>query len=222
MTELNARGASFERWQVKASFLDPKTWLFSFLASANSTILASTGAFLPTIVKEFGYDEVHAQLFTIIPYACAFIAMIVIGVLSDHFRLKSWFIMGSLTSCAVGLIVLLATTGKAAGMLGASLLVMGAYPSAVMQIAWIQINFCGNTKRAVSWGVAAIFGQGLSMSGAQIYTTPPRFFKGHGVLLMFVVVGLVSTFAARTIMAKENKRRDEELEPVCSARRGPS
>lgn len=208
---LNSSGASFERWQIKASLLDPKTWLLSILAGANSAILASTGAFLPTIVKEFGYDKVHAQLFTIIPYACAFISMIIIGVLSDRFRSKSWFIMGSLTSCAIGLIILLATTGKETGMLGASLLVMGAYPSAVMQIAWIQITFCGNTKRATSWGLAMIFGQGLSMSGAQIYTTPPRFFKGHGVLLGFVAIGLMATFAARTIMVKENERRDEEL-----------
>lgn len=209
--ELHVRNATFQRWQVKASLLDPKTWLLSLLSAVNSTMLASTGAFLPTIVKEFGYSKVQAQLFTIIPYACAFVAMIVVAVLSDRFRIKSWFIIGSLTSSAVGLIILLATTGKQAGILGASLLVMGAYPSAVLQITWIQITFCGNTKRAVSWAVAMIFGQGLSMSGAQIYDSPPRFFKGHGILLGFVVLGLVSTFAARVVMARENRCRDEEI-----------
>ncbi len=144
--------------------------------------------------------------------------MIAVGILSDRLRNKSWFIIGSLTSCAIGLIVLMSTTGKEAGMVGTSLLVMGAYPSAVLQIAWIQITFCGNTKRAVSWGMAMIFGQGLSMVGAQIYTTPPRFFEGHGTLLGFIVMGLVSTIAARGVMAKANRRRDEELTE--SAQRG--
>lgn len=209
-TGLHSSGATFQRWQIKASLLDVKTWLLSLLAGANSTLLAATGAFLPTIVKGFGYDNVDAQLFTVIPYACAFVTMLVVAILSDRFHIKSWFILGSLTCSGIGLIILLATTGKEAGMVGTSLLVMGAYPSAVLQITWIQITFCGNTKRAVSWGMAMIFGQGLSMSGAQIYTKPPRFFMGHGILLGFVVVGMVSTYVARLIMIKENKRRDEE------------
>ncbi len=181
------------------------------LAGVNSTLLASTGAFLPTIIKEFGYSSVQTQLFTVIPYACAFVSMVTIGYLSDHFRKKSTFILGCLSLCATGLIILMATTGKEVGVFAACLLVMGAYPSAVLQMAWIQINFCGNTKRAMSWAVAMIFGQGLSMAGAQIYTTPPRFFKGHGILLGFVVIAMCSTVAARLTMAKANKRRDEEL-----------
>jgi MFS family permease len=208
---LNAKGAGFQPKQVRSSLLDPKTWYLAVLAGVNSTLLASTGAFLPTIIKEFGYSSVQAQLFTVIPYACAFVSMVTIGYLSDHFRNKSSFILGCLSLCATGLIILMATTGKQVGVFAACLLVMGAYPSAVLQMAWIQINFCGNTKRAMSWAVAMIFGQGLSMVGAQIYTTPPRFFKGHGILLAFVVVAMCSTVAARATMARANKRRDEEL-----------
>lgn len=174
-------------------------------------MLASTGAFLPTIVHEFGYSKIQAQLFTVIPYACAFFSMIAIGYLSDHYRSKSWFILGSLSSCTIGLIVLMSTTGKEVGIFGACLLVAGAYPAAVLQIAWIQITFCGSTKRAISWGFAMIVGQGLSMSGAQIYTTPPRFFKGHGILLGFVIMGMTSTVAARLLMSRANKHRDHEL-----------
>ncbi|KAJ9494114.1 hypothetical protein H2202_010421 [Exophiala xenobiotica] len=208
---LNDKGAGFQPKQVRNSLLDPKTWYLAVLSGVNSTLLASTGAFLPTIIKEFGYSSVQAQLFTVIPYACAFVSMVTIGYLSDHFRNKSSFILGCLSLCATGLIILLATTGKQVGVFAACLLVMGAYPAAVLQMAWIQINFCGNTKRAMSWAVAMIFGQGLSMVGAQIYTTPPRFFKGHGILLAFVVVAMCSTVAARLTMARANKRRDEEL-----------
>ncbi|KAK5482067.1 hypothetical protein LTR55_006948 [Exophiala xenobiotica] len=208
---LNDKGAGFQPKQVRNSLLDPKTWYLAVLSGVNSTLLASTGAFLPTIIKEFGYSSVQAQLFTVIPYACAFVSMVTIGYLSDHFRNKSSFILGCLSLCATGLIILMATTGKQVGVFAACLLVMGAYPAAVLQMAWIQINFCGNTKRAMSWAVAMIFGQGLSMVGAQIYTTPPRFFKGHGILLAFVVVAMCSTVAARLTMARANKRRDEEL-----------
>jgi MFS family permease len=155
---LHEAGATFQLWQVRKSLLDPKTWFLAMLAATNSTILVSTGAFLPTIVKSFGCTALRAQLFTVIPYACAFISMIVIGILSDRYRNKGFFVLGSLSSCVLGLVILLTTTSKQAGLVGASFLVMGAYPVAVLQIAWTQISFCGYTKRAISWGVAMIFG----------------------------------------------------------------
>jgi cyanate permease len=196
--------------QILASIKDPKTWLLALLAGCNSTILACTGAFLPTIIKEFGFPKVRAQLFTVIPYAVAFFAMIAIGYLSDRLRNKSYFIIASLSSCLVGTIILISSTGKAPGMIGTTLLVAGAYPASVLQIAWIQITFCGSTKRATSWGVAMIFGQGLSMSGAQIYRQPPRVFLGHGVLLGYITIGLISTVVARLLMGRENRRREAE------------
>ncbi|KAK5033049.1 hypothetical protein LTR13_007014 [Exophiala sideris] len=211
LAEYNAKSVTFESRQIVKSLLDPKTYLLALLAGCNSTLLAATGAFLPTIVVAFGYSKIQAQLFTIIPYACAFFSMLAVGYLSDFYRNKSWFIIGSLTSCAIGLIVLISSTGKHVGMFGASLLVAGAYPAAVLQITWIQITFCGNTKRAISWGLAMIVGQGLSMSAAQIYVKPPRYFEGHGILLGFVAMGMISTVAARSIMARANKQRDQEL-----------
>lgn len=195
-----------------ASVRDPKTWLLALLTGCNSTLLAATGAFLPTIVHEFGFSNVRAQLFTIIPYAFAFVSMIVVGYLSDRLKTKSTFILGGLSSCLIGLIVLISTTDRAAGMVGATLLVAGAYPASVLQIAWIQITFCGGTKRATSWAVAALFGQGLSMSGAQIYRDPPRFFLGHGVLVGFVCMGIICTWSTRIIMLRDNKARDAAIE----------
>ncbi len=203
---------TFQLWQVKASLVDPKTYFFAFVSAANATMVASAGAFLPTIVKSFGFSSVRAQLFTVIPYACAFLSMIVIAILSDRYRNKGFFILGSLASCGVGLVILLATTSKQAGILGACLLVLGAYPAAVLQIAWVQINFCGYTKRATSWAVAMFFGQGFSMLGSQIYTTPPRFVKGHATLLGLVVWGMVMTVCAQLLMHSQNRKRERELD----------
>lgn len=207
VTGMNEAGAKFKLWQVKASLLDPKTYMLALLSGTNSTLLASVGAFLLTIVKSFGFSSLETQLFTTIPYACAFFSMIIIATLSDHYRNKSLFILASLASRIVGLVILITTITKEAGIVGVCFLVLGAYPAAVLQMAWTQITFCGYTKRAVSWGVAMIFGQGFSMLGAQIYTTPPRFFKGHGTLLGLVVMGMVMTIAARMTMARANRKR---------------
>lgn len=207
----NVERPKFQTKQILLSLRDPKSWFMALLSGCNSTILASTGAFLPTIVNEFGYSKVQAQLFTVIPYACAFFSMIIVGYLSDRYRSKSWFILAALACCFIGLIILISTTGRGTGMFGACLLLTGAYPSAVMQIAWTQITFCGETKRATSWGLAMVFGQSLSMAGSQIYSDGPRFFQGHGVLLGLVTVGIVSTTALRFLMTRANKQRELEL-----------
>jgi hypothetical protein len=49
------------------------------------------------------------------------------------------------------------------------------------------------------------------MSGAQIYKDPPRFFMGHGVLIGYVIMGLVCTIVARFLMIRDNRKRDEIL-----------
>lgn len=211
LSELNEVGAGFNSSQIRKSLVDPNTYFLAFLSAANTTILASIGVFLPTIVKSFGYTAIHAQLFTIIPYGCAFVSMITIGIISDQYRNKGIFILGCLTVTLVGLIILLTTSTKEAGMAGVSLLVLGIYPAAILQMTWIQITFCGSTKRAVSWGMAMVFGQGFSLLGTQIYTTPPRFIKGHATLLGLVVWGMLSTVAAQLTMLHRNRQREKLL-----------
>jgi MFS family permease len=192
--------------------LDPKTWLFAIIAGTNSTILAASGAFLPTIIKELGYTNLQAQLLTVIPYAVAFVAMLIVGFLSDRYRNKSYFLLGSSLVILVGLVILISTTSQKAGMVGATLFVGGAYPAAILQLAWVVITFAGFTKRAMSWGVSMVFGQGFSILATQIYTNPPRFIKGHGILIGFTVASILSTLSLQVIMSRANQMRDAELQ----------
>lgn len=125
---------------------------------------------------------------------------------------KALFIAGSLGTCVAGLILLMATTSISAKMFAACLVVGGVYPAAVMQIAWVNINVCGHTKRAIAYGISQLLGQGFSMLGAQIYTDPPRYLKGHGALLAFATWGILNTCAAAVWMTHQNRKRESTLE----------
>lgn len=184
----------------------------AFLSAAASLILAAVSAFLPSIITTYGYTAVTAQLFTVIPYACAFVSINVIGILTDRFNNKGFFIFGCFSCSALGLIIQLAHPSNGVKLFGACLLVMGGYPAAVAQIAWIQVNFCGFTKRAVSWGVAMLFGQGFSMLAAQVYDGPPAYVKGHAVLLGFTLWAMLNTAGLHFLMKAQNKKRDRILE----------
>jgi hypothetical protein len=43
--------------QVWVAFKDPKTWLMSYIIACIGMALAGFGAFLPTFIKEFGFDR---------------------------------------------------------------------------------------------------------------------------------------------------------------------
>ncbi|CAM1505958.1 Fc.00g115950.m01.CDS01 [Cosmosporella sp. VM-42] len=201
------------RWkQVGASLSDIHVWMIAFVNTANATVIAAVGAFLPSIMKEFGFSPVRTQLMTIIPYACAFVAVISIAYISDKFNKKAFFILGYLSSYATRLVILMATTNTGARIFAACLVVGGVYPSAVLQIAWVNINTCGHTKRAISYGLSQVLGQGFSMLASRVYVDPPQYLVGHGSLLAFVAWGIINCLAAYFWMNHQNRKRDKILE----------
>jgi MFS family permease len=69
---------------VKRCFTDWKTYVVSVSYSCNNLGLASVGGFLPTIIKGLGYTNAEAQLFTVPPYACALVFMLLLTSYSDY------------------------------------------------------------------------------------------------------------------------------------------
>ena len=54
--------------QVLVAFKDPKTWLMSYITASISMALAAFVVFLPTFIREFGFDRRKSgdQMFIII------------------------------------------------------------------------------------------------------------------------------------------------------------
>ena len=104
-------------------------------------------------------------------------------------------------------ILLLTGTNKAVLLVGCCFVAAGAYPAVTCSTYWILINHAGYTKRATAWAVAQIFIQCYSIISTQVYTDPPRFFKGHGTLLGLNALGVVGTLIVMRLMSQENKRR---------------
>ena len=70
------------------------------------------------------------------------------------------------------------------------------------------INTGGYTKRAATWPVCETVGQVLAIMGTRIYDTPPRFIKGHSVVLAFNFLAILCTLGAFFYMRAQNKKRD--------------
>jgi sugar phosphate permease len=90
-TRLNAdslnEGNSGIDWRgVRHAFLDWKTYTIAIAYSCMNLTLGSVSGFLPTIVKGLGYTNAQAQLYTVPPYAVAFVFTMLLSTFSDKLR----------------------------------------------------------------------------------------------------------------------------------------
>ncbi|KAF2173687.1 hypothetical protein M409DRAFT_61982 [Zasmidium cellare ATCC 36951] len=207
-TQRNAPDAKPCLWQIGWALKDIKTWLGALIIGAASMNIAAFGVFLPTFLHEFGWSPLQTQLYSIIPYACAVVSLPVLTMSSGRVQQKAAFLFGCLSTCVVGYIILLCTTKRAACLFACCLVAIGSYPGVVLGASFLLLNQAGYTKRATAWAVTQIFIQCYSIIATQVYTSPPRYLKGHGVLVGLNFVAVVAIAIKSILMKRSNAQRD--------------
>ncbi|EXJ68747.1 uncharacterized protein A1O5_08541 [Cladophialophora psammophila CBS 110553] len=205
----NTEGSKIRLHQVWIGLKDPKLYLGSLMIGGLGIIVGGFSVFLPTFIKEFGFSSLQTQLYSIIPYAFGFVSLVFMGFVSDYLKHKAWIIFGCFCVVGAGYVVLLATTNKVALMAGLCIILTGLYPGVIVSVAWINTMHGGFTKRALAIWFSQIFIQGYSIIASQVYTTPPRFYKGHGVGISLCALAMISTAALYVIMKRANTQREQ-------------
>ena len=150
----------------------------------------------------------NSQLYSIIPYAFAIVTTPLLGFLSDHYKCKAVPLLSCMALSITGLIILLSTSNSTALIAGSCFVVAGAYPAIGIGAAWVTTLHGGYTKRCTAFGVSQVFVQCYSIIGTQVYNTPPRFYKGHGVLLGIYAVTILAVLGLWWWCGKCNRERD--------------
>lgn len=134
------------------------------------------------------------------------------SLVADRFNKKGPFVIGGLMVPCIGYIILLTVSSSPVKIFATCLITAGVYTCAILVLTWLSINMGGFTKRAVTYALAEIFAQCFSIMGTHIYDGPPRFIKGHAILLGFLVWGITASTILMLMMSRENKRKDAELQ----------
>lgn len=131
------------------------------------------------------------------------------SILADRLDKRAVPFLVCMITTVIGVVIVLATTNKTALVAGCCFVAAGAYPATVICATWLVNSHAGYTKKCTAWAVAQVFTQSYSIIATQIYDNPPRYFKGHGVLLGINVVGALSAAICYFMMKRENAKRDQ-------------
>ncbi|KAG2234246.1 hypothetical protein INT48_001965 [Thamnidium elegans] len=207
----NTDEKSFDKKQFVAALIDYKVWFSVVIYIGLNIALASFSIFLPTIIRDMGFDSLKAQLLSIPPYIAAACLVFVVSWNSDRTLQRAYHIVVVCVIGVLGYVFLLATTKVGLRYTGAVLVACGTFPIIPLTLTWVSNNQLGHTKRGVAMAMTGMIAQCFSILGAQIYRAEdgPRYIKGHTICLIFLSLAACSACTLRALLARENRKRDE-------------
>lgn len=194
---------------------DWKIWVHMFITMGIYTPLYSISLFLPTIIKNLGYTDNTAQLYTVPPYVVACFCTVSIGFLADKAKRRGFFMWGCTLVSMVGFIMLRVATDPHIKYAGTFLVLMGVYPNVPQGVAWNGNNIGGSMKRGVGIAMHVGWGNlgGFIASYVFLANDAPGFRTGHTILLGFLSMSLVLQIFMYCYLRYENARRDRVSKP---------
>jgi MFS family permease len=164
-----AQADEFKWKYVRDAFLDWQIWVNIFVYWGIVCPLYGISLFLPSIIRQLGYQSSQAQLLTVPVYITAAIFAVIAAYFSDKVGKRSPFILGFLLVMVVGFSMSIATDPKEkpgvvyAGVFIAACAIYPAFPGV---IAWLSNNLSGSLKRSVGMAIQIGVGNLGGVSGS--------------------------------------------------------
>lgn len=168
--------------------------------------------FLPTVLKEFGWQARAAQVHTIPIYVVTLVMTLILCSLSDRLHYRYGFIMFCCIIASIGYAMLFHIDKLSRGPRYAAcfLVAVGGICSGPLAIVFLSNNLAGHYKRSVGSAMQVSFAGFAGIIGSAIYKTneAPRYPTGIKVgIAMTWVSGLAASLMALG-MWLENRKRD--------------
>ncbi|KAG7094143.1 hypothetical protein E1B28_007755 [Marasmius oreades] len=208
--QFSAAGEKLKWKYIFQSLLDWKTWAGMIIYCGCDMPLYAFALFLPSIINQLGFRATPANLLTVPVYVFACIITCLVGFLADRYGRRGFFNIGFLCLGAAGYIILISSKSAALSYFAVYLATCGIYPVIPNTIAWMSNNVEGSYKRSVSLAMLISFGNINGAVSSNVYRQKdqPRYVLGHGLVLMYIGFGIVSSVAYLFFTRRENAKRD--------------
>jgi len=168
--------------------------------------------FAPTIIKSYGYDTVASQLYSIPPWAAAFVFCMLIAITSDRLRHRFVFALIPICITIAGFVMLLSIHGQAHRnvLYGALFLVAcGCYSAMPVVICWFTMNLSGHKRRSIGSAWQVGFGNigGIIATYSFLSQDAPNYHPGYSTCISFLCLSGASCIVYLLAIFLENSKR---------------
>ncbi|KAK0214779.1 MFS general substrate transporter [Armillaria fumosa] len=208
--QFSAAGEKLKWKYIVQSLVDWKTYVGIVIYAGCDMPLYAFSLFLPTIINQASFSATPANLLTVPVYVFACIVTCTVGFFADRWGRRGYFNLVFLSLGAVGYIVLITSRSPAVSYFAVYLATCGIYPVVPNTIAWMSNNVEGSYKRSVSLAMVISIGNINGAVSSNVYRSKdkPRYILGHGLVLMYIGLGIIFTLIYLYFANKENKRRE--------------
>ncbi|GLB41654.1 putative MFS general substrate transporter [Lyophyllum shimeji] len=227
--QFSAAGEKLRMKYILKSFADWKTWLGMIVYTGCDGPLYAFSLFLPTIINQLGmrpcsifrvsivitlnkpgFKATPANLLTVPVYVFAGLVTCIVAYFSDRIGHRAYFNIGFLCLGAAGYIILISSRKPALSYFAVYLATCGIYPVIPNTIAWVSNNVEGSYKRSVTLAMVIGFGNINGAVSSNVYRArdKPWYTLGHGLVLMYIGLGITSSILMLFLLKRENARRE--------------
>lgn len=212
--QASAAGEAFSWRNVFKAIFDFKSVIGSLIYCGADGPLYAFSVFTPTIVQSLGtWNSVQSNLLTVPIYVWACLVTIGVGFFADRKGHRAAINLVFFPIGIIGYIILIAADPhKVSGVsyFGIYLAATGIYPMIPNTIALTGSSIEGAYKRSVVMAWIISFGNinGAATSNVYLPRQKPRYFIGHGIIIMYLAIGWIATLAYLLVLKRANAQRE--------------
>ncbi|KAI0869965.1 MFS general substrate transporter [Hypoxylon argillaceum] len=179
---------------------------------AVSIPFSSLSLFSPSIVEGLGYKDLNAQLFTVPPWAVAYVCSILNSWSGDHFNARGLHCAGAATVGAAGFLTSALLPPKAYASRYGTLIIAtsGSFACIPPMLGWLTSNMWSTASIGLAVAINVSLGAGLGqIPGVWIYKASEvdrGYPTGHGVNAAMLFVVAIGAVCLRIFYGLKNKK----------------
>jgi len=210
--ELDPKGLESHKISGKAivaTFLDIHLWLPWLALFCNGCSLFGLAYFTPTIVQGLGYDSTKTQLYTVPPFAIAFVVTMIAAFIADTYKARGVTAICTTCLALVGFSMFLTAQTIAVRYTALCFLITGIYSTSPSLISWVPNNTAAHTRRATAVAMGFISTNVGGIVSTWIYpkSSAPTYKFAAQFNLSLVVITIVVLILQIVLLRWKNERK---------------
>ncbi|KAL9938906.1 hypothetical protein V8E36_002625 [Tilletia maclaganii] len=206
--QFSSKGEPFRWRHVARAFLDAKTFVGMLAYAGADAPLYAFSLFTPKIIQQLGYTSTRANLLSVPIYVLACIVTCLVGFIANKKGNRPLLNLICQAPGIIGYIVLIVSRNPAVSYAFIYIAALGVYPCIANTIAMTS-GVEGVYKRSAVMGIIISFGNLNGAVSSNIYRAQDRpwYPLGHGIVLLYLGIGVITTTIYWWMLANANKRK---------------